>query len=190
VRQDRVIAGAVGCCVVLAIALAVGPASARKGKREIEVRPGSNAIAKALERAQDGDVLRIHRGRYEEPVVVEERVKLVGVGRRRPVIAAGCSTRTTIEVLGDGVRLKSLKVIGADTATEVDFSGVTGGRAKDLVVRDTCDAEYGSTCSPPGRPRSRTAAPPASTTPASTSARSQARPTASSASRAASPTAT
>jgi parallel beta-helix repeat protein len=128
---------------LLAIAIAAAPAPAGKGKRKIEVRPGAGAITDALDRAREGDVLRIHKGHYEEALPITERVKLVGVGKRRPVIDAGCSTRTTIEALADGVRLKRLKLIGADTATEIDFNGVSGGRASDLVVRDTCDAEYG-----------------------------------------------
>lgn len=135
-------AGAVAVCA-LAIAIAAAPAPAGKGKRKIEVRPGAGAITDALDRAREGDVLRIHKGHYEEALAITERVRLVGVGKRRPVIDAGCSTRTTIEALADGVRLKRLKVIGADTATEVDFNGVSEGRASDLVVRDTCDAEYG-----------------------------------------------
>lgn len=141
-RNTAAIGGALALCA-LAIGLAASPAPAGKGKRKIEVRPGAGAITDALERARGGDVLRIHKGRYEEALAITQRVKLVGVGKRRPVIDAGCSTRTTIDALADGVRLRRLKVIGADTATEVDFNGVSGGRAADLVLRDTCDAEYG-----------------------------------------------
>jgi parallel beta-helix repeat protein len=129
-------------CALLAIGLSAAPAGA-KGKRKIQVRPGPNAIGNALDRAEDGQVLRIHKGRYEEALTIEKRVKLVGVGRRRPVIDAGCGVRTTIEALADGVRLSGLKVLGAASATEVDFNGVSAGRASDLVLKDTCDAEYG-----------------------------------------------
>jgi parallel beta-helix repeat protein len=118
-------------------------AGAGRGKRTIDVRPGPNAIANALDRAEDGQVLRIHKGTYEEAVTIEKRVKLVGVGKRRPVIDAGCATPTTVTVLADGVRLRRLKVVGADTADEVAFAEVSGGRANNVVVRDTCDALYG-----------------------------------------------
>lgn len=98
---------------------------------------------KALDRARDGDMLRIHRGRYREAVTIDKRVKLVGVGKHRPVIDARCASPTTIDVIGDGVRLHRLKVVGADIASEVTFDQVSGARATNLVVRDTCDAEYG-----------------------------------------------
>jgi parallel beta-helix repeat protein len=142
VRRTAGISGALAVAVVV-VGLAAAPGVAGKGKRKLEVRPGPDAIENALDRARGGDVLRIHKGRYEESPAIERRVKLVGVGKRRPVIDAGCSTRTTIEAQADGVRLKRLKVVGAATATEVDFNGVSGGRVDDLVVRDTCDAEYG-----------------------------------------------
>jgi parallel beta-helix repeat protein len=46
------------------------------------------------------------------------------------------------------VELRGLRVVGADEGfgpfpSEVDFSNVAFGRARDLVLRDTCDAEYG-----------------------------------------------
>jgi parallel beta-helix repeat protein len=123
--------------------MAVASPAEGNGKRKIDVRPGPNAIANALDRADDGQVLRIHTGHYEEAVTIEKRVKLVGVGRRRPVIDAGCATPTTVTVLADRVRLRRLKVVGADTGDEVAFAEVSGGVANDLVVRDTCDALYG-----------------------------------------------
>jgi parallel beta-helix repeat protein len=131
-----------GFALLALVACAPGTAYA-EANRKIDVRPGPNAISDALDRASEGAVLRIHSGRYEEALAIDDRVKLVGVGKRRPVIDAGCATRTTIEALADGVRLKRLKVVGAATATEVNFNRVSAGRASDLVLRDTCDAEYG-----------------------------------------------
>jgi len=128
---------------LLALVVSVPAIASARAKRKIEVRPGPNAIANALDRADDGQVLRIHRGRYEEAVTVEKRVKLVGVGRRRPVIDAGCASPTTVGVLADGVSLRRLKIVGADTGDELTFAEVSGGRASNLVVRDTCDALYG-----------------------------------------------
>ncbi|MGH2961488.1 MAG: right-handed parallel beta-helix repeat-containing protein [Solirubrobacterales bacterium] len=132
---------------LVAILAAAGPAVGAEKRKGIHVRPGQDAISRALARADDGDVLRIHKGRYPEAFTVEESVKLVAAGNRRPVIDARCEERFAVAVRADDVRLKRLKVIGADAdsgfPTEVDFNGVTGGRAKDLVLRDTCDAEYG-----------------------------------------------
>jgi parallel beta-helix repeat protein len=129
--------------VALAVTMAMASPAVGNAKRKIEIRPGPNAIANALDRAEDGQVLRVHKGRYEEAVTIEKRVKLVGVGRRRPVIDAGCAKPTTVRVVADGVRLRMLKVVGADTGDEVAFVEVSGGRANNVVARDTCDALYG-----------------------------------------------
>ena len=48
----------------------------------IEVRPGPNAIHKALRSAHSGDTLRIHDGTYRESVAINKRVTLRGVGGR------------------------------------------------------------------------------------------------------------
>ena len=73
---------------------------------------------------------------------------LRGVGASRPVIDGHCKTNDTILIHNGGVTLDGLKVVGADKGhgqfpSEVFFDGVPSGKAKDLVVRDTCDAEYG-----------------------------------------------
>jgi hypothetical protein len=151
-------------------------ASAR-AKHKLDVHPGNDALAQALERARDGDVLRIHGRQYREAVTIDERVKLVGVARRRPVIDARCGSDIAIAVRADGVQLKRLEVRGAEGdrfPSEVDFNGVSNGRASNLVVRDTCDAEYGINVFKPARSRSSTAARSGSTTPGSTSGASRA----------------
>jgi nitrous oxidase accessory protein NosD len=140
-RGTRRTAAAIAALSLLALVTSAPTATA--AKRKIDVRPGKEALSKALDRARDGAVLRIHGRRYREAVTIDKRVKLVGVGRRRPVIDARCGSPTTIEVLADGVRLRRLEVVGADTANEVAFDEVSRGRAGNLVVRDTCDALYG-----------------------------------------------
>jgi parallel beta-helix repeat protein len=75
-------------------------------------------------------------------------VRLVAAGRVRPVIDGGCDTRVTISVVSPRVTLRRLKVVGASEGfgsfpAEVDFNQVNTGRARGLVVRDTCDAQYG-----------------------------------------------
>ena len=136
-------ASAITALALLALVVCASASAAAKGKRTIDVRPGPDAIANALDRADDGQVLRIHKGHYDEALTIDERVKLVGVGKRRPVIDAGCATPTTIRVVADRVRLRRLKVVGADTGDEVTFAEVSRGRANNVVVRDTCDALYG-----------------------------------------------
>jgi parallel beta-helix repeat protein len=132
----------------LAAASALALAAPASG-RTIDVRPGEDAIARALGRAEPGDALRIHEGRYRESLVIDKRVDLLGApGERRPVIDGRCRTQYTIAVRNPGVQLRHLKVVGADEGfgpfpAEVDFGGVRTGRAGGLALRDTCDAEYG-----------------------------------------------
>jgi parallel beta-helix repeat protein len=127
------------------VAVAAYPAGG-KG-RVIEVRPGQ--LRAALERASNGDTLVLHHGRYRGSFVIDKRLRLIGAaGEPRPVIDGRCGTDLTIAVRHDGVVLRRLEVVGADEGfgpfpSEVDFRGVASGRAESLVVRDTCDAEYG-----------------------------------------------
>jgi parallel beta-helix repeat protein len=138
----RIAAAAVAAAAALALA-------APAGARTIEVRPGKDAIGEALSRAERNDTLRIHPGRYREALTIDKRVSLTGVpGEPRPTIDGRCRTQFTIAVRRFGVELRHLRVVGADEGfgpfpAEVDFSGVSLGRARDLVLRDTCDAEYG-----------------------------------------------
>jgi nitrous oxidase accessory protein len=139
---------ALAIVALLAVAVFAAPADAKKRKPGIYVSPGPDAIANAIERAHTGQTIRIRRGRYHEALVIEKPVRLVASGRVRPVIDGDCATRLTIAVRSPGVILSRLKVVGADEgsgpfATEVDFNGVSTGRAWGLVVKDTCDAEYG-----------------------------------------------
>lgn len=116
--------------------------------RKINVHPGKDAIQKAIDRASDGDKLRIHKGRYRGSVDVTKRVKLVGAGGKRPVLDGRCRTNATLTVAESGVVLKGLKVVGATEGfgpfpSEVLYTGIPGGRAEELLVKDSCDAEYG-----------------------------------------------
>jgi nitrous oxidase accessory protein NosD len=140
--------------LVLAVTLLVGllmladATSAKPAPRTIDVHPGKHAIEKALDGANGGDTLRIHPGSYGGQVVVTKRVKLVGVGKQRPLVDGKCRTNDTIEIQSAGVVVKHLKVVGAAEgfgrfSSEVNFDAVPRGRAEDLVVKDTCDAEYG-----------------------------------------------
>jgi hypothetical protein len=139
--------------VAFVIAAGLAPAGTRVvagegNRRRIDVFPGPNALTRALEDARDGDVLRIHQGRYREVVEVDKDVTLKGVGRRIPTIDGRCGTAVVVNVLVDGVTLKRLRVQGADEGfgglpSEVNLAGVSDVDVRRLVFRDTCDAEYG-----------------------------------------------
>jgi len=135
-------------CTLAALLAFVAVPSATAKQRTLNVHPGKHAIQNAIDTARPGSVLRIHRGRYKEAPVIYKRLKLVAAGRGRPLIDARCRARFAVEVNASNVKLVGLKVIGADGApgtvpSEVDFTDVSGGVVNDLVLRDTCDAEYG-----------------------------------------------
>jgi len=142
--------------VAAALALAFGVfglLSQPAGAKSLEVKPGKNAVQKAVDRARPGDVLRVREGRYREVVVIDERIKLWGVDSARPTIDGACSTNITLAVTHPGVVLKHLKVVGAvegfgHSPSQVDFRFLGRGMARDLVLRETCGsagsaAEYG-----------------------------------------------
>ncbi len=133
---------------MLVLSLAAPAAAHRKRKPGIYVKPGPHAIAKAIDRAHAGQTIRIRSGRYHEALVIDKPVRLISAGRSRPIIDGDCETQFTVAVRSPKVILRHLKVVGADEGhgpfpAEVDFNTVTTGRARSLVVKDTCDAEYG-----------------------------------------------
>jgi parallel beta-helix repeat protein len=134
---------ALALAVVLGM-VAVSAASART----IEVRPtGPNALQRGLNRAEDGDRIRVHPGTYS-PVIVGKRVEIFGIKGPRPTVDGNCNTLRTIDIASNGVTLRHLEVTGAAEGfgaypSEVNFIGIRTGRAIDLRMPNTCDAEYG-----------------------------------------------
>ena len=133
---------------VLAVGLAVTTVTpAGAVPRRIDVYRGPDALVRALDRARAGDVVRVHRGRYREAVTIDKRLTVKAVGPGRVVVDGRCRTATVLDVEANGVTLKGFTVQGATAGLgtiEVDFSGVSGGAARRMVLRDTCDdAEYG-----------------------------------------------
>lgn len=130
-----------------AAALIAAPGVSAGGGRVIQVHPGQ--LKAKLAAARDGDTLVVHSGHYRGSFAITKSIRLVGAkGEQRPLIDAGCGARAALAIRNGGVVLRHLSVTGADEGhgsfpSEVDFSGVPSGRAVDLVVHDTCDAEYG-----------------------------------------------
>ena len=140
---------AVAAAATLLIA-APGALAENRGRGPIEVRPGDDAIAKAIARADSGDTIRVHAGRYREALVITKRVKIIAAKGDDPVIDGRCRTGIVIAVRTGGVLLRGLTVIGADEGfgsvpIGVDFNGVGRGSARDLTVKNTCgeEVEYG-----------------------------------------------
>jgi parallel beta-helix repeat protein len=136
--------------VLVACSLAGTPAHAAtgSGKVIIEVFPGPNAIHDALAVANAGDTLDIHTGIYREHFTVGiDDLTLQDAGDGTVTVDGTCSASDTIQIKGDGVTIRGLRVIGAGTGfapKEIDFLGVTSGRVIDSEVDDTCgNAEYG-----------------------------------------------
>jgi hypothetical protein len=149
-RSPRLLHATLAAVVITSVvAAAPGPGVAGwGGRRKIDVFPGPDAITRALEKARDGDILRVHRGRYREVVEVDKDVTVKGVGKGMPTIDGRCGTGVVVNVLVDGVTLKRLRVQGADEGfgglpSEVNLAGVSGVAVRRLAFRDTCDAEYG-----------------------------------------------
>lgn len=145
-RPAAIASGALACCLLLSPIL--NPAApARAGHRTFEVFRGPGAIPAAIAKAHDGDTLRIHPGRYRGSFTVDKRLSLVAAGRKRPVIDGRCASREAIHVTHGGAVFRHLKVVGGgvpgDAFAGINFDHVPSGRARDLVVRDTCGAEYG-----------------------------------------------
>ncbi|TRD23222.1 nitrous oxide reductase family maturation protein NosD [Palleronia caenipelagi] len=99
------------------IASVVFPISALAA--EIAVAPG--ALAAALERAQDGDVLRLAPGDYAGPVVIDRPVTLEGKGDAH--IDAG-GTGSVITVTAPDVTLRGLILTGSGDSHETIDSGI------------------------------------------------------------------
>jgi parallel beta-helix repeat protein len=143
-RGRRRLGGAAGSAAVAACIFGFAASASAK---TIDVHAGQS-VQHAVHKAGPGDVIAVHPGTYRGSLLVDKRVAIEGVGKSRPVLDAQCDANDTIQVTHSGVHLKHLKVQGADEGfgefpAEVFFVGVVHGKAKDLRVVDTCDAEYG-----------------------------------------------
>ena len=113
------------------------------------MRPGKNAITKALARARNGDTLKIRGGSYRESFSVTKRVRIIGANGKRPVIDGRCKVGIVIDVRVSGVTVDHVSVRGAAEgfgfpSIALNFAGVASGRAHDVLTKETCgDGKYG-----------------------------------------------
>jgi parallel beta-helix repeat protein len=126
--------------VVVAMALLLAaPVVARA--ETFNVHPGNNAIQKAVNKAGNGDRIRVHDGTYREDVDVDKRLRITDAGDGRPTIDGRCTTDRVIDVIHGGVALRGLRVKGARDEYTINMIGVPSGAVKDVVMRETCGAD-------------------------------------------------
>ena len=126
-----------GVTVVVALGFAATASAA-----VVNVNPGTNAIQRAIDnRADNGDTLRLHGGRYKEDVDVDKRLTITEAGDGTATIDGECQAGFVVDVDRNGVVLEDFKVVGASgnvSSAAVNFEGIEKGTARDLLVRDTC----------------------------------------------------
>jgi parallel beta-helix repeat protein len=115
--------------------------------RTIDVKPGTGTLQRAVDRAGDGDVLRLRSGVYHGGVVVEKSLTIRGPREgQRALVNGRCREAFTILVLDGEVTLSHLGVTGAADAVagqygaaEINYTDEGRGQARHLKVRESCD---------------------------------------------------
>jgi parallel beta-helix repeat protein len=107
--------------------------------------PAVNVIQHAVNKANPGDRIRVHQGRYRGSLEINKKVSIFGAGgERRPTIDARCNRSITVDVLAPGVSLQGLKVVGSADAFSISFIDIKRGRVDDVRMDNTCgQALYG-----------------------------------------------
>ncbi len=133
---------------LLIVSLALLLLAPSAGAKTIDVKPrgpSSDPLQRAINRAEPGDRIRVHQGRYREALRIDKRLSIFGArGENRPTIDARCNFSVVVDVLSPGVSLQGLKVVGSADAFSVSFVGVPSGRVDDVRLDNTCgQALYG-----------------------------------------------
>ncbi len=122
------------------------PATAAARTIDVHPRgPASHPLQRAINRADPGDRIRVHHGRYREAIAVDKRLDIFAArGERRPVIDARCRASVVVDVEANRVSLDGLGVVGSTDAFTVNFVNIGSGRVNDLRLVNTCgEALYG-----------------------------------------------
>lgn len=108
--------------IAVALALAGSPVAAGKGQAaEIAVPADRGALAKAIETAQDGDILRLAPVRYDGPVTIGKPLVLDGGGIAE-IHAKGSGSVVT--VASPGVTVRGLTLTGSGLSHATIDAGV------------------------------------------------------------------
>ncbi|MCB0875527.1 MAG: NosD domain-containing protein [Solirubrobacterales bacterium] len=135
--------------IVLAVLFIPALAAAQPaGAATIDVHPRGpavNAVQRAINRAEPGDRIRVHHGRYRHAIEVDKPLRIVAARHeRRPVIDARCLDSIAVDVQANGVALDGLRIVGSADAFTVNFINIRRGSVNDLKLVNTCgQALYG-----------------------------------------------
>ncbi|MGI8461672.1 MAG: right-handed parallel beta-helix repeat-containing protein [Solirubrobacterales bacterium] len=134
----------------LAAALIAVPAAEAK---KFDVKPGKGTLQKAIDKARNGDKLKLEKkGVYKGGVVIEKRLTITGPSDRKklPTINGQCRVAFTMLVLSSPVTIQNLKVTGASdeaggTYGGADINFIEGGAGAAIGVKldDGCGVQYG-----------------------------------------------
>lgn len=102
------------------------------------VRPGES-IQEAIEAAGAGDVICLARGEWNESIVIDRPLILVGRGAGRTVINTGMASLPGVKVISPGtdpieVKIEGLTVSGTGMRKGVEIGGTASVEVKDCAV--------------------------------------------------------
>ncbi|MGB7291593.1 MAG: nitrous oxide reductase family maturation protein NosD [Thermodesulfobacteriota bacterium] len=91
------------------------------------------SISKAIEMSSDGDTIKVEKGVYEESIVVDKSIKLIGINR--PVID-GKDKGTVVLIKAPGCTFKGFLVRGSGESLTVEDAGIILDSAADSIIED------------------------------------------------------
>ena len=112
----------------------------------IEVAPGQGNLARALQTAQDGDVLRLQNGEHNGPVTITKTLTVLGA--ESGALIKGNGTGSVITVKAPDVVIRDIAVTGSGLLLETQDSGIflhktaTGAKVLNTRVRDNLIGIY------------------------------------------------
>jgi len=94
-----------------------------------------NKVQDAIDAAEDGDTIRVWAGTYEENVVVDKTVSLIGNGSEEVTIDGGMSG-DVVRVTADWVNVSGFRVTNGDNGIYLDSSDHS------IITNNTCSNNY------------------------------------------------
>lgn len=93
-----------------------------------------SSIRQAIERASEGDTIRVQAGHYyEHGIVIDKRISLIGIGR--PVVDGG-GNGFIFRILADDVLIEGFQITGTGTSHVRDDAGIEIIESHRVVIRD------------------------------------------------------